>query len=1237
MEETPTQEVNRVIGSLKITIGEAMKLIGEKTRITTKKIKEFAAEIANAERVDKKYKDTPDITADTRKELRDHIAQLKTYNTTLTSGWGEDDVADSEFDPSVVSAIRSSAAAPPISSPPAGIGLRRLPTGDIPAGTKERHRMIASDLSSYDLGATHPRSKLGAPPPRPGAPPPGVPLVPGGPAPPPRPDAPPPLVTAEEVRAITANAQAAINHANTRILEYFVRVNNYFVNVVGNPRVISVPLDEVQPLVDEITRNFITDIDRFIAEATIIRDNILRIASDFEALGVDRSLPAAARAAHAQLDAAIAAVRDARDRLTTTIIPAALAYLAIHAPPPGAPPPVVPPPGDRGRGDRGRGGRGRGDPLPPVVPLVPGGPLPPVVPLPVVPLPGGPPPGGRRRGDRGRGGPGRTQRRGQWDRQEAPRETIRRPQETIDQKIASIADGIESIERLRYADFLQIRDTILRPHNPVGIDAAIAAVRVDGDVPKAINAYVNDGIQNIVQNTEMNDRQQFCSQIKEILKYGLGELDDPNALQNLHSKIGLAITEFKKINLLQKQLPDNITLAIQTAITALPDDQKSLKDAVKLMLDEPSEKNFKLLEIAFLPQLQAARAAAAAAGAAAGAAPPPITPVHQQLIDLARLFNAAKQVSVTPEKISEFKNLSDQFETVANSIEPIQRAIVSTSDVWDYADGYDFYGVIQNLYQKQFETEALIADTTYLLSEKIPARGGAVSKEKMREIATAEKSTKLREDAASKLRDLQLKNEKVTRRITDWNSRLAAGVLTYQGRVDAEKELKSLFKEFEDATKGVYDVQKELESSRTDRWFETLEEKTSNYVEFADALLAARKKRIEAEIKAKETTAKFATANTIKRLIENCLNDLKGVSTKKCDRINSLRELNRTAKEIEAAKSDLISKAQLMIDPSRGTAQFSDELTDGQRIKRFEDLKKVITQESQSFVENNVTVNNNPINNNVMFRTNFNQYAVILKQVADSSAFYGNNLSSKTNEDLAELRRNVEEYEKRKNELLTSPDIIPIDELLHKYFDRSTELAKKILDSQPVLLSLTKGGGELVRQQIDANKRQVDQATEKFMAEYEESKSLPRDIQRSDQAAKNCFNEGFSASKKEKEAALKEELVSIKAGVETQMKKVEEEHTTNVAKLKDEVVKTQELKKELKDLSQEELDKKYGNILNEVEILDRKIKENKPEDAEKIPIFTERVALLRTKLSDIGKLRNPPAVGGRRATRRAIH
>ena len=857
---------------------------------------------------------------------------------------------------------------------------------------------------------------------------------------------------------------------------------------------------------------------------------------------------------------------------------------------------------------------------------------------------------GGRRGPRGAPVPIQPRRqRGQQQQGQQQPQLARRPAESIEQKIQSLTNGIGSIERLRYTeDFIDLVDKVLRTFNPGGIDelrtgaAAAAAgppVRAFGvkpipDLPggviadEDITAATTHGIQSLVVRagavaaSTMDERKVFCGQVKDVLRYGLGEFREDAAIQALLDKIKVAQTESQKIISLEKELPD-IEDKLQKAITAIStfgaaqapfqtEAQAALNDMTRVKLD-----------------------------AAIAAAVPTANAAEQTAIDnLTRALEKAKLVVIEPGNIEKFKTLSDEIETAAARMERIEKAIVSTSDIQDYADGSDFYQVVQKLYEQRFQISSLISDTKYLLSEKIeapkPRRGGALTQDQIRERATSEKAAKLREDAQVKLRDLQLKDESIQRQINNVNTKLANAV-TYDERRIADKELGELFKQTEETIKGVQDVQKELESSRTDQWFDIVESKTENYVEFANSLYEARKKRLEAEIKQKEETARFATANAIKLLMDNCLKDLKGVSTKKCDRINSLREIYTTAKDIEAKKSELVQNAALMLNPSRGTAQYTDGLNDGQRIKRFEDLEKTLTAEytnSMKVTYPDVASASNPKSR---FRQDYANFARLLREVSKSAAFYGPNQDSPDNTDLASLRENMAEYDRKAGEEVGSPNYIANNVLYNTHFEASYKFAMNVLKKQKLLLDLTTRGGELVRQKIDATKRETDDATTKLMEDYENLKSLPTEIGKSEENVKKCFNEGFDKSKKEKESALKDEITSIRATRDSELKTIEAEYKSNLTKLKSEIKesKGREGRKEYKDMNSQELDAEYQRVLAEVQRLDDRLRENRREDSDKIPGLRNQLDGFRSKLAEIGRIRKA-ASGGNRYHHRTI-
>jgi chromosome segregation ATPase len=157
------------------------------------------------------------------------------------------------------------------------------------------------------------------------------------------------------------------------------------------------------------------------------------------------------------------------------------------------------------------------------------------------------------------------------------------------------------------------------------------------------------------------------------------------------------------------------------------------------------------------------------------------------------------------------------------------------------------------------------------------------------------------------------------------------------------------------------------------------------------------------------------------------------------------------------------------------------------------------------------------------------------------------------------------------------------------------------------------------------------------MEDYENLKSLPTEIGKSEENVKKCFNEGFDKSKKEKESALKDEIVSIRAARDSELKTIEAEYKSNLTKLKSEIKESKERqgRKEYKDMNSQELDAEYQRVLAEVQRLDDRLRENRREDADKIPGLRNQLDGFRSKLAEIGRIRKA-ASGGNRYHHRTI-
>lgn len=778
-----------------------------------------------------------------------------------------------------------------------------------------------------------------------------------------------------------------------------------------------------------------------------------------------------------------------------------------------------------------------------------------------------------------------------------------------DERVEIITQAFSSIRNFRYSDILEVvnnlsaeitsynslaptaakanmRDVIdslkvggpgYRPNTPNFIDALSQADTVLYD--KQVDALVTNGI---IEPDNDAERQLFYTSIKNILKYGLGELEDAGSDALIRGTL-------EKASGLSRSLSNQ-------------------------------EKDGTPIDVA---------------------------------------------------NVNKFKTVSENFETAATALERIEKAIMATSDTFDFADGYEFYANIENLYTQKFQILSLIDDAKDSIEKKLMT--GGLTLEDLKQRATEEKAKEVEEDYNAKLKKLEDQQEAIDREVTFWNGKLA-GAVSIEERRNADKKLTELFTATQKTIETGNVIQAELLSSRTGEWFDYVEEKSDNYVDIAGILFQTRKERIEAEKKQKEATARFLNATSIQKSIDDCLKDMKNISTAKCDRINQVREIYRRAKEIEANKSELVQNAALMLNPSRGAMKFSDELNNGQRLKRFEvfisDMTSTYQQWTGTNLDDTPAMRRNgkyPIGfyvdpgNETAIQTDtreskirafkrdfdifFNTY---LSQVVTSSAIYGEESSSE-NDDLNKLKASNLIYSSNKDgSRVNMPQTIPlpagaaargppveIPELYTTYFKENTKLAIKILQKQQTLLKLMTQGGDLVRQQIDQIKRDVDEKSEKLFLDYETVKTLPTEIERSEETVRKCFNEGFDKTKREKEAALKEEIAKIKSAYDSELVFVEKEYKENLIKAKNEVREVRETpqRKEFKDMSPDELEREYNQLLSSVQELDNKIKQNRPEDSRRIPELQGRLSNLRAKLAEVGRLRKP-AGGYRHATRR---
>jgi len=621
--------------------------------------------------------------------------------------------------------------------------------------------------------------------------------------------------------------------------------------------------------------------------------------------------------------------------------------------------------------------------------------------------------------------------------------------------------------------------------------------------------------------------------------------------------------------------------------------------------------------------------------------------VLDQKINKSRRISSAR-IPATPADINEFKTVSEIFQTTATKLERIERAIMATADTFDYADGYEFYANIENLYTQKFEIQSLIDDVKDSIQTKLMTGGDDL--EDFKETATREKAEEVTEDYNKKLQKLQNQRDKLDQEIAVWNGKLAGAIGLDERRL-ADKRLMDLFTETQKNIETVQNVSDELISSRTGNWFDFVETKTDNFVDIVGVLFKTRKERVESERKQKEATAKFLAGVKIQKNIEDCLKDMKTISTSKCDRINQLRELHRRAKEIEEKKSDIVQNAALMLNPSRGIAKYNDDMTNAQRIRRFEELHRSIDTTYRKISTMYPTAPAQATETH--FRREFVELSRLFDAVETSAAMYGDNPNSVDNQDLVEFKAKNKEFNDSYKLIdataaaaPVAPAVaappqqirpntpIPINDLYDVHFVANNARALRILEKQITLLKLSEGGGELVRQQIDGKMRQTNNETVTLMDDYQTLKSLPSEIEKTEESVKKCFNEGFDRSKKQIEDALRKDLDGFKMDYESELKYVEKEYKDNLLKAKNEVKENRDRPpvKNYKDMSPEELETEYQRLLAEVQRIDNRLKENRPEDASKIGQFRGQLDAVRNKLKEIGQIRKvvaPPAGGSR--------
>jgi len=513
---------------------------------------------------------------------------------------------------------------------------------------------------------------------------------------------------------------------------------------------------------------------------------------------------------------------------------------------------------------------------------------------------------------------------------------------------------------------------------------------------------------------------------------------------------------------------------------------------------------------------------------------------------------------------NQIKDISEAIQADADETMAIKNAGTAITTLDDNVPE-TAYDQIEKLEKLKLGLHFLKEDLEYNTASRLPPKvGGArATIESARDKATAEKVKELREEVDKQQSALVRQQESIDRQIVSLRERLIDPLSTPQQVKDATDKIAKLNTETEEIIKKAHAVEDKLLDPKVDSWFQIVETKTEDYVKMVRLLYEKREKRIDAEENAKKLSVEFLALKGIDTIITKTVDSLKEVSGKKCERIGSLREVYRSMKEIEKQKLKLVENAALMLNPSRGVANFSQDSVsrdNASRIRNFDKIAGLLREEHTSLLRKYPA--SPPA---ATFKTDFKEFAPLIAEVGKISGLYGTDPNSDDNRDLVTLRQHIEDYNTHTDAKGESTFQLP--NLYDQFFTEDYATSIRILEKQKTLLMLTTDGGDLVRQEVDRQERVVSTQTERVLAEYTKLKALPKEIDVSQEKSNKIYDEEYEKSIKQKKDSIKDELEKIKKQKEEEKEKIQKLFKEDLDKLKNEPKQVQTGQKGKEDYS----------------------------------------------------------------------
>lgn len=582
---------------------------------------------------------------------------------------------------------------------------------------------------------------------------------------------------------------------------------------------------------------------------------------------------------------------------------------------------------------------------------------------------------------------------------------------------------------------------------------------------------------------------------------------------------------------------------------------------------------------------------------------------------------------------TQIKDASEAIQKDADEIMAIKNAGTAITILDDNVPEMA-YDQVEKLEKLKLDLYFLKEELEYNLASKLPPKvGGArATIESARDKATAEKVKELREEVEKQQLAIVRQQESIDRQIVSLRQRLVDPLVTPAQVKEATDKIAKLNTETEEIIKKAHAVDDKLTDPKVENWFQIVETKTEDYVQMVRLLYEKREKRVDAEETAKKLSVEFLALKSIDTIMTKTVDSLKEVSGKKCERIGSLREVYRSMKEIEKQKLKLVENAALMLNPSRGVANFSQDSTsrdNASRIRNFDKIKGLLQEEYSSLLRKYPS----PAAGRQVaptFKTDFKEFAPLIAEVGNISGMYGTDPNSDDNRELVTLRAHIEDYNTHTD--AKGESTFQLDNLYDQFFTQDYNTAIRILERQKTLLMLTTDGGDLVRQEVDRQERVVSTQTERVLAEYTKLKALPKEIDVSQEKSNKIYDEEYEKAIKQKKDSIKDELEKIKKQKEEEKEKIQKLFKEDVDKLKNEpkqVQNAQRGKEDYSAMTDEQLQSKKAGA--EVGLADmRKKLGDSAYDEKKKKGLPDQIRQMQQKLDDINReiSRRRKATGG---------